>query len=750
MKKRSIIAMLLAIFLLLAACSAPAESPDQKLEERIPAPIQNTVEKTPQATDEPQSFSADLTGEGGGQMFAPELLTLPDPGYFFWQGVKAGDGAIVSACSQIASDEGFILYRLDVQTGTFTRLPNSSLDRPFEVLTARADGSAAALSQEQDGNRILLLAASDNSVRRITPQLESGIIVRDLCLTESRCLVCADAQLIALDEDGTLLKTQELVNNRVALIQSGNTPILAWDDPEGTKLQLLDDEGEPVNKITLEGHYDKLFSGPEDTIFGLVGNTVYRIALPDGTREGFVSSFASGFNGNNFCWLADDCLLVPKNGIPALWRPADVDGLTILRLASYETGSHISLAEAVQDFNDQSTDIKIDLINYADFDSGNATVTGLSRLNTDILSGYTPDIFDLNTLPARSYIDKGLIEDLWPWIDADPEIDRENLLPEVLRLLERDGKLYDLVPTYRLRLVCGSKEQFGEKDSLSMDELFALNEQYDAVQLFGCMNRKEFWENVLLYAGADFVDYNAPSCRFDSEKFVRLLELSKELPPFRDTREMSREEWREYSIFKHNTEQRLVSGEQIFYFVDLFNIPVFVLQQTDAIFRGEPRFVGFPSDSGSGIALEPVLRLGMSTSSPNKEAVWEFFRFLLSDGYLTRERWNENPGQSYCLMGIPTTRSAYDFRMSVWVEHQIQTNASDYGNPDQEIVAGPDTGERILALTARASGLYEYDQVLLDTILDAAGAYYAGDRSAEDVARLIQSKANLYLAEQYG
>lgn len=203
---------------------------------------------------------------------------------------------------------------------------------------------------------------------------------------------------------------------------------------------------------------------------------------------------------------------------------------------------------------------------------------------------------------------------------------------------------------------------------------------------------------------------------------------------------MTPEEWMEYLMLRNETEHRLVSGEQIFYFVNLNNMPVFMLRQADAIFRGEPRFVGFPSDNGSGIALEPFLRLGMSSSSPHKEAVWEFFRFPLGDGYLTRERWSKMPGQSYCLMCLPTTRSAYDFRMSVWLENQISTNASDYGNPDQEIVAGPDTGERILALTARASGLYEYDQVLLDTILDAAGAYYAGDRTAQDVAKLIQSK----------
>ena len=738
-------AILLALCLLLCACGAPTQ-PGKNEEQR---PAQSAAKETPRSTNEPQSFSADLTGEGGGQMFAPEILSFPDAGYGFWQGVRAGDSAVISACSQTAGEEGFILYRLDPETGAFTKIPNSGLDRPFSALTARDDGSAAAISQEQDEEHILLLAAADNSVRRITLHLEPGILARDLCLTDSCCLVSADAQLLILDEEGTLLKTQALVNNRVALIQSGSTPILAWDDPEGTKLQLLDEEGEPVNKLTLEGHYDKLFNGPEDTIFGLVGNTVYRIALPDGTREGFVSSFASGFNGFSFCWLADDCLLVPKNGQPALWHPSDINGLTVLRLASYDTTSWSWLSEAVRDFNDQSADVKIDLINYADFDSGNATVNGLSRLNTDILSGYTPDIFDLNTLPARSYENKGLIEDLWPWIDTDPEINRENLLPEVLRLLERDGKLYDLVPTYRLRLVCGSKEQFGDKESLSMEDLFALAEQYDMQQIFGCMNRREFWENVLCFAGSDFVDYDALSCRFDSEDFIRLLELSKGLSS-KEEQDMTPEEWMEYLTLRNETTQRLVSGEQVFYFVNLNNMPVFMLQQTDAIFRGEPRFVGFPSDSGSGIALEPFLRLGMSSASPNKEAVWKFFRFLLSDGYLTREKWNETPGESYCLMCIPTTRSAYDFRMSVWLENQFSVNAAEYGNPDLEIVAGPDTGERILTLTARASSLYDYDQVLLDMILDASGAYYAGDRSAEDVAKLIQSKANLYLSEQYG
>ena len=134
-------AILLALCLLLCACGAPTQ-PGKNEEQR---PAQSVGKETPRSTDAPQSFSADLTGEGGGQMFAPEILSFPDVGYGFWQGVRAGDSAVISACSQTASEEGFILYRLDPGTGAFTKIPNSGLDRPFSALTARDDGSAAAI-----------------------------------------------------------------------------------------------------------------------------------------------------------------------------------------------------------------------------------------------------------------------------------------------------------------------------------------------------------------------------------------------------------------------------------------------------------------------------------------------------------------------------------------------------------------------------------------------------------------------------
>ena len=58
--------------------------------------------------------------------------------------------------------------------------------------------------------------------------------------------------------------------------------------------------------------------------------------------------------------------------------------------------------------------------------------------------------------------------------------------------------------------------------------------------------------------------------------------------------------------------------------------------------------------------------------------------------------------------------------------------------------------DTLMALIDRMDCLYEQDQRLLDIVLREARAFYSGDKTAEQAAKLIQSKASIYLAEQYG
>ena len=56
--------------------------------------------------------------------------------------------------------------------------------------------------------------------------------------------------------------------------------------------------------------------------------------------------------------------------------------------------------------------------------------------------------------------------------------------------------------------------------------------------------------------------------------------------------------------------------------------------------------------------------------------------------------------------------------------------------------------DRLTALLDSAVRSTVCDQVVAGIVREEAGAYFAGQRSAEEVSRRIQSRAELYLAEQ--
>ena len=44
--------------------------------------------------------------------------------------------------------------------------------------------------------------------------------------------------------------------------------------------------------------------------------------------------------------------------------------------------------------------------------------------------------------------------------------------------------------------------------------------------------------------------------------------------------------------------------------------------------------------------------------------------------------------------------------------------------------------------------MYSYDQDIMNIITDEVAAFFAGEKSAEDTAAMVQSRVNLYVQEQ--
>ena len=132
----------------------------------------------------------------------------------------------------------------------------------------------------------------------------------------------------------------------------------------------------------------------------------------------------------------------------ALLTATDASSLperTVLELATlYFDGK---LRAAVADFNSTSKSCFISVTEYMPQGSGYDTElqeqAGL-RMVTALMAGKVPDIILLSgqDLPIRRMEAQGMLEDLWPYIDADPELGRDALMTRPLEALEYEGGLY--------------------------------------------------------------------------------------------------------------------------------------------------------------------------------------------------------------------------------------------------------------------------------------------------------------------
>lgn len=132
-------------------------------------------------------------------------------------------------------------------------------------------------------------------------------------------------------------------------------------------------------------------------------------------------------------------VLVVLNRVDA----SSIQKKTELTLACF--GLDYNLRSQIVKFNRSRADYRIVVKDYSEYATDDDYNAGLTKLNTEIISGNVPDLIaNSMLLPIRQYAAKGLLEDLWPYIDADPEYSRDKLMTKPLESLQTDGKLYQL------------------------------------------------------------------------------------------------------------------------------------------------------------------------------------------------------------------------------------------------------------------------------------------------------------------
>ena len=404
------------------------------------------------------------------------------------------------------------------------------------------------------------------------------------------------------------------------------------------------------------------------------------------------------------------------------------------------------LRTEIINFNKSQDQVRIVVKDYSQYATEEDYNAGLQKLNTEILSGMVPDLFAVDSnLPLASYGSKGILTDLWTLIDADPELSRDDLMTHLFDVMSLDGKLYQIVDTFSINTVVGRTDRIGTADSWTVAELMDVWDSLpEDAMVCGGMDTKNDMMYTCVYRNiGSFVDWANLQCRFDSQEFIDLLTFVNSFPQEFDYENF---DWDAYG----SDYDRLASGKQmlLYTYLSSFND----VQRMDAITDGKPNYIGYPTTEGSGSSFQVYSGLAISASCKNMDAAWSFVRRFLTEDYQTKEYMWEFPTNRHAFENYAKQRMTPQYTEDPETGEQVKQPQDWYWvNDDQTIEIYEMTQEeydRFLAVYEKTDRMNSYNQAISDIIGQECEAFFAGQKTAEETAKLIQNRVNLYIYEQ--
>ena len=576
---------------------------------------------------------------------------------------------------------------------------------------------------------------------------------------------------IVMDAEGKASEMQPVKGLEKFFENSGNTAVL----PDGDLLvTYYGEDWQDMYVATYDFDTDVMSEGvllPSSLVYNGMGNFnvdakgdlifsnnqgVFKYHIGDEAAVQMMSYVNSDLyiNNLNVIWPIDDEHFVGfysdydeetynstvRGGLFTKVAPEDIPDKAVMVLG----GNYISsdLRKRVVDYNKSSNTHRIVLRDYNQYSTYDDWQAGYTQMNNDIISGNMPDILIVDTynMSLENYISKGLVADIGALIEKDEELSQTEFMENVFEACKVDGKLYEIIPSFNVRTFVGKKAIVGDRTSWNMEEAMQLlSTMPEGTSLFGDMMRGEFFSTVMNMCGNDFIDVSTGKCSFDTEEFTSLMEFAKTLPEERPE-DYYEGDW--YSSYQSQyRENRTILASC--YISDFQNL----IYTINGSFGEDVSFVGFPNASGQGSVIMTNNTYALAASSANLDAAWDFMRYYLTEEY-----------QSKLDYELPINKKLYDekalkaTKKPTYKDENGKEVESEYTwwINEEDMVLDPLTMEQLDMIKAHIASITKrtyYNEYVLNIITEEMDAFYSGQKSARDVAAVIQSRAKIYVNE---
>lgn len=503
----------------------------------------------------------------------------------------------------------------------------------------------------------------------------------------------------------------------------------------------------------------QLLSGP-DGIYLNDGTFMYSYNIETDERTKILNWINSDINGSstyNISCLPDGRFvgntydeLLQENQLMVIEKvaPEEVKDKKLVSLAMPYNDYNINIA--VIAFNKQNEEYRIVVEDYSKYATAEDFNAGVDKMNTDLISGKVPDLISVGSLPVGSYTNKGLFADLYELMEKDSEFNRSDYLENVFQAYEKDGKLYSLAPSFNVQTVIGKESNVGKTPGWTIEDLEKMMaEKPEGTKIFDDETQVSILQRGLFLAINQYIDYSKGTCNFDNEAFIKLLNFAKQFPKETETVvgnneiavDMASSAMMEQDQNRYATDKVMLQSYYLYNYSQLHDDKYYNYGGEDLT------FIGFPTENKQGSAIMGSMEIAMSAKAAYPEGAWAFIKYLLGEEYQS-SRTFEWPVKKSVFADLKAKAQKEDTYIDENGKEQVYENIAIING--KEVKIGKVTDEEVAKIDeflASLTQVMRYDTKVQEIISEETGAFFSDQKSAEEVAKLIQNRVQTYLSE---
>lgn len=611
---------------------------------------------------------------------------------------------------------------------------------------------------------------------------DSEMYFYNFVCTEDGIYFNSDSTIIAIDKNGSFKEKIDIDEDGWinALYADGNALYWTFYPDNGSQKvkviengQISDIEGENLKGVLGNSGNIYCFSDSKMYYATSIGISAYDITTD--TSSELLNYINSDIDTNNISTVlvlpdgrvaigqSDWSSEVTKNSISVLTRVPDeeLEEELILELGCLYTDYYLN--KAIIRFNKQNTGVRISIRDYSQYSNEDNEWTGAAtQFNNDIVIGNVPDLVLLSTsLPVESYFKKGLFTDLYKFIDdSEIGIDRADYLENIFKACEVDGKLNSMILSFTLNTLVAKSKYVGNEPGWTFDEMMdTIQNLPEGTDAFMECSRDTILDYMFTYSMDTFVDWKTGETYFNDTAFIEFIEYLATCSELSFWSRVYSNEYGEYE-YDDEREKEFQTKYQLRFYKDysLFDEASITSFSRIMNIRGDfatsdITFIGYPTndENSNGATITPQAELAISAQSLAQEEAWSFIKFVLEDKEYAESLWMFTPNINSLNDMKQTAKDEYTYYEQTeddlaWYKEYYSEEYYEYMLTRYQPL-DESTLDQTMELLRGAYKVQRNDSSLLDIIKEELSAFFAGTRSAEETAKIIDSRARIYVSQ---